>query len=130
LGNNGCGTVFSLIQPAKKGLPWTNQTLHRFTGADGSSPSGALLADGNSIYGGAVTGGINCPSHSTIGCGVIYALTKTADAVSYAGTAYKFEGRQDGATPRGELALSHGQIFPTTQAGGSGQNGTIVMLAP
>ncbi len=47
--NQGCGTVFKLQPPANACqsaiCPWTETVLHRFNGADGAGPVGALVFD-------------------------------------------------------------------------------------
>ena len=56
--NTACGTLFELTPPAAPGGTWTAESLHRFNGADGSTPFGALAmgADG-AFYGTTYYGG-------------------------------------------------------------------------
>jgi uncharacterized protein (TIGR03437 family) len=58
--NSTCGILFSLAPPAVAGGPWTETTLHTFTGGvDGGKPYPALVigTDGT-LYGSTTTGGI------------------------------------------------------------------------
>lgn len=50
---NGRGAVFELSPPAKQGDPWTETTLHDFTGGrDGSTPRASLIfGKGGALYG-------------------------------------------------------------------------------
>ena len=64
-GGFGCGAVFELSPPAKKGGAWTDATLHAFQGgSDGTDPSGYMAFDskgnlyGTTQVGGAGNGGI------------------------------------------------------------------------
>src|SRR5579864_8773542 len=44
VGVNGCGTVYSLLEPSSAGGAWTEMVLHNFTSgpADGALPLGTL----------------------------------------------------------------------------------------
>jgi uncharacterized repeat protein (TIGR03803 family) len=65
----GCGTVFSLSPLGKNG--WMESVVHGFDGADGRSPSGALLdADGILYSTTSVGGTITCSS----GCGTVFQI--------------------------------------------------------
>jgi hypothetical protein len=76
---DGCGTVFELSPPTKRGGGWTETVLYRFTGrSDGSLPEGKLIrdAEGN-LYGTAAKGGdlsvADCTDGTeTTGCGVVF----------------------------------------------------------
>jgi uncharacterized repeat protein (TIGR03803 family) len=56
---SGCGTVFELKPPTKKGGAWTEKILHRFTGGnDGEIPNGGLIFDAKgALYGTTINGG-------------------------------------------------------------------------
>ena len=71
-GHAGDGTVYELSPPAVAGEPWTETTLHNFTGgADGGwAFAGLLMAPSGILYGTASLGGVSgCQEN---GCGVIY----------------------------------------------------------
>jgi uncharacterized repeat protein (TIGR03803 family) len=55
----GCGTAFELRPPTKIGGAWTEEILHRFTGAnDGEGPNGGLIFDARgALYGTTIDGG-------------------------------------------------------------------------
>ena len=56
--NQGCGTIFELLPPAKETGQWTEKMVHVFmNGADGTNPTGGVvLGTDGSLYG-AVNGG-------------------------------------------------------------------------
>jgi uncharacterized repeat protein (TIGR03803 family) len=59
---DGCGTIFHLKPPAsacKSALcPWTETTIHNFTGPDGIGPVGAVIFDqGGNLFGATTSGG-------------------------------------------------------------------------
>src|SRR5271170_6071356 len=48
----GCGMVFQLAPPIKKGGSWTETILHGFSGTDGSQPAGSVIVHANgNLYG-------------------------------------------------------------------------------
>jgi uncharacterized repeat protein (TIGR03803 family) len=50
----GCGSIFELSPPATAGAPWTETTLHTFTGASpdqGLPDSSLILGNGGKLYG-------------------------------------------------------------------------------
>jgi len=114
----GCGTVFRL---ARNG---TFTVLHAFHGgADGEIPQAGLLF--NTVTGnlyGAASGG----SKSGDGDGVVFQISsKTGYTVLH-----RFKGT-DGRTPNGELTFDEtGNIYGTTQAGGSQGFGTAYVMNP
>jgi uncharacterized repeat protein (TIGR03803 family) len=124
--NFGCGTVFKLSPSG------TETVLYRFTGgADGASPTGALVFDSQgNLYGTTPRGGI-VNSNCSVGCGVVFKLTPSgAETVLYS-----FTGGADGASPQGGLAIdSQGNLYGVTADlyyGGSSWNwGTIFEVTP
>jgi uncharacterized repeat protein (TIGR03803 family) len=131
--DSGCGTVFKLSPPAlacKSALcPWPETVLYRFTGGvDGASPTyGDLLFDqAGSLYGTAAYGG---SSNCSNGCGVAFKLTPSNGGWTES-TLYNFTG-PDGATPFGGLTFdAAGNLYGTTESGGSYNYGTIYELTP
>jgi len=131
---SGCGTVFRLAPPAsacKIALcPWTETVLYRFTGqTDGASPTlGDLLLfdQAGSLYGTASLGG---SSNCTQGCGVVFKLTPSNGGWTET-TVYSFTG-PDGAWPFGGLIFdAAGNLYGTTESGGSYNYGAIYELMP
>jgi uncharacterized repeat protein (TIGR03803 family) len=111
----GCGTVFKLDRNEKFTL------LHTFHGrSDGEIPQAGLLlnpVDG-SLYGAASSG-------NKSGKGVIFRISKGKYTV-----VHQFTGT-DGSTPNGEMILDEaGNIYGTTQGGGSHGLGTAFVLSP
>jgi hypothetical protein len=136
-GNVGCGLVYELSPPAKKGGEWTYSILYSFLGGkDGQYPSGNLVFDavgnlyGATIYGGGFQGTCNAPYY--LYCGTVFELSppKTKDGKWKEKVLYSFKGVKsgqdsgDGASPNGGLILdSKGAIYGTTYFGGNNQKG-------
>jgi uncharacterized repeat protein (TIGR03803 family) len=82
----GCGTVYKLIPPLDQGPPWTEETLHEFSGGtDGvnetvNAGGPSLLLLNNNFYGTTEIGGNPnvCvdTGHGNYGCGTVYELTQ------------------------------------------------------
>src|SRR5277367_449262 len=120
----GCGTVFELTPPAKKGDAWTETILYGFSGNDGSQPAGSVLVDakgnlyGTTAYGGS---GTCILLGSNVGCGIVFELSppaKQGGKWTYAAL-YNFRGGKDGQYPRGDLVFdSVGNLYGATVYGG------------
>jgi uncharacterized repeat protein (TIGR03803 family) len=122
------GTVYELTPPSSPGGSWTFNTIYSFTGgpADGSEPFGTPAVDSNGVvYGVTYTGGANS-------YGTVYSLTPPA-TLGGAWTEtilHSFDGT-DGAFPvAGPVLGSTGTLFGSTQAGPSGERGTLYALEP
>jgi len=119
LGFTGCGTVFELSPPAVAGGAWTETILHSFsTPNDGIYPATALVADSlGNLYG---TTGAGGGSGST---GTVFELSPpaTAGGAWTETILHKFNNnRTGGYPPFGSLTLRAGNLYGTTQNGGSG----------
>jgi len=70
----GCGIVFELKPPIKKGGVWGEVRLHDFTtGSDGANPSaGLLIGSGGAIFGTTAFGGGSSACQD--GCGTVFEL--------------------------------------------------------
>ncbi|MGA3008478.1 MAG: choice-of-anchor tandem repeat GloVer-containing protein, partial [Opitutaceae bacterium] len=118
-GSKGDGTVFK-VTPAG-----ALTVLVSFNGTNGACPYAELVqgSDGN-FYGTTSSGGAS-------GNGTVFKLTPAGaltTLVSFAGTP---ENWPDGASPSGGLVLgSDGNFYGTTQAGGSGNSGTVFRMTP
>lgn len=141
LGNNGCGVVAELTEPASGKAPWKLKTLHNFKFTDGEEPGGNLVDHGkNALYGVATFGGSNssaCQKETfhQFGCGVLYELVRKSSDWAWGGAVYKFPGGSHGALPNGELLSYKGKIYGMTADGGStacgnAGCGTIFQLTP
>lgn len=122
-GTDGCGTVFKVTPSGEESV------LHTFqAGSDGAEPLAGLVRDSNgNLYGTASDGG-NAPSCENAGCGVVYEIAPDGTETIL----YTFQGYPtDGEAPEGTLILdSSGNIYGTTEAGGSAGYGTVFKLAP
>jgi len=129
-GTNGDGAVFELKNTGRSSAPSYASTptlLASFSGSNGASPQGALVADANGdLFGVTSSGG-------AIGDGAVFELknTGTASAPSYAAsptTVLSFDGI-DGATPAGGLIIdSSGDLFGVTSKGGANGDGAVFEL--
>jgi uncharacterized repeat protein (TIGR03803 family) len=123
-GTSGYGMVFQLTPTSKEAV------LHDFTGrSDGGYPGGGLVLGANGVlYGAASYSGVLNAS------GVVFQLTPPtggkgawSETVLYTFPAF---GR-DGTTPGSTLALDqNGNLYGTTDFGGSSNCGTVFKLAP
>ncbi len=95
--------------------------LYNFAGGDdGVSPQGALLRDdAGNLYGTTFYGGAS-------NAGIVFGVT----AAGSERVLYSFAGGVDGANPQAGLARdSAGNLYGTTSAGGTANNGTIFKLS-
>jgi uncharacterized repeat protein (TIGR03803 family) len=81
---------------------------------DGNRPVAPLVAVGERLYGTTQYGGVT-NGHCKLGCGVVFAVTKSGSE----SVLYRFKGGSDGAQPLGELANVNGKLIGTTSAGGA-----------
>jgi uncharacterized repeat protein (TIGR03803 family) len=117
-GGHGWGAVYRVAPDGADG--WTFEPLHSFTGPDGATPNGALLAasDG-SLYGTTYTGGAS-------GVGLVFsgAIFRIGAGGEFA-LLHSFSGL-DGARPMaGLIEASDGFFYGTTWGGGSAGVGTV-----
>lgn len=129
-GARGAGTVFKL-SPNRQSLGWTYTILHSFTavpygsGSDGANPYAGLAFDAaGNLYGTTVFGG-------PAGGGTVYKLSPNADGTWTESVIYAFKGGTDGNTPYGGVAFdTAGNLYGTTNSGGTGGRGTVFKLTP
>ncbi|HTU21483.1 MAG TPA: choice-of-anchor tandem repeat GloVer-containing protein, partial [Gemmataceae bacterium] len=123
-GTGGAGTVFELSPNGSGGYNLT--TLHTFTttGSDGTDPVAGLLMDSKgNLYGTTKQGGID-------GDGTVYELSPNGTGGYNYSTIYSFDG-SDGQAPMGGLIMdSKGNLYGTTQLGGTDSSGTVFQLSP
>jgi uncharacterized repeat protein (TIGR03803 family) len=118
-GANGGGTVYEL-SPSTTG--WKFTTLYSFTGGYGGPYNKLSLVNGN-IYGLTEAEGAN-------GYGSVFKLTRADGAWTFTDL-HDFSDGSDGAAPYGSLAVdSAGNIFGTTNEGGSTNQGIIFEITP
>lgn len=119
-GANGQGAAYELV-PSDGG--WTESVLYSFTGGnDGKWPLGGVIFDrSGNLYGTAHLGGEQ-------GFGTVFELTPSETGWTEK-VLYHFEGRSDGANPRGALIFDQsGNLYGTASAGGSYGCGTVFEL--
>jgi uncharacterized repeat protein (TIGR03803 family) len=140
----GCGTVYELSPPAKKGGAWTETVLYSFpTAKQGYLPNGNLVFDSvGNLYGATMFGGgygTSCNDYYQY-CGAVFELSPPAKKGGKwtEKVLHGFKGPTDGANPNGGLIFDgKGAIYGTTSAGGydggdcgAGGCGTVFMLKP
>jgi uncharacterized repeat protein (TIGR03803 family) len=103
-GGSGCGTVFKVAPGG------TETVLYAFTGSDGDTPFGGVIADGaGNLYGTTVFGG-------TMGVGTIFELMP--DGTETVLHSFHLSGG-DGADPEAGLIMDKsGNLYGTTSDGG------------
>jgi uncharacterized repeat protein (TIGR03803 family) len=114
-GTNNVGTVFQMTPSA------VVNTLHSFTGADGSNPPSSLVQGPNgSLYGVTFSGG------NSSSCGTIFRITHGGSFK----TVHTFSGK-DGCNPESALILAtDGNLYGTTRNGGTITAGTVFQITP
>ncbi len=120
------GTVFELTPKAGGG--WTEKVLHSFGGkGDGISPYAGLIFDSSgNLYGTTSSGGSD-------GYGAVFELTPEADGGWTEKLLHSFivNGKNDGYSPVSSLVFdSSGNLYGTTQSGGTYYVGTVFELTP
>src|ERR1019366_3249147 len=124
-GTYGAGTVFELMPVA--GGTWTEQVLHSFSnGADGGDPQAGLIVDtAGNLYGTTVTGG-------TYTYGTVFELTPAAGGTWTETVLHNFNSDgTDGTYPSAGLIFdAAGNLYGTTQDGGTSNSGTVFELSP
>jgi uncharacterized repeat protein (TIGR03803 family) len=126
-GTDGCGTAFELSP--KVGGGWGVKVLHSFdnNGKDGYQTSAPLILDAaGNLYGTTVMGG----SH---GGGTVFELLPKTGGGWTERVLHNFSSSNtaDGAFPYGGLILdAAGNLYGTTQGGGTYNDGTVFKLTP
>jgi uncharacterized repeat protein (TIGR03803 family) len=125
----GCGTVFKL-SPGQNGH-WKETVLHYFADASrGAGPLGTLVFDGAGNLYGTTVGGGKGQQYCGGGCGVVFKMTPNAGGKWKYTVVHYFDG-QNGAGPWGALIVDpKGNLYGTTQYGGSGYAGVAFEITP
>ena len=127
-GGNGCGTVFNLkpppTAPATVFAPWWKTTLYEFTGGtDAANPNGDLVFDrAGNLYG-------STPNGGAYGLGAVYKLTPSNGGWTES-VLYSFSGGSDGQSPSAVVVDAAGNLYGTTETGGTIGCGTVFQLSP
>ncbi len=112
------------------------KTLYRFTGgSDGRRPYAGLIFDqAGNLYGTTTYGGNFTDCDIVGGCGVVFKLTPNSDGSWKESVLHTFcspAGCGDGAGPYGSMIFdAAGNLYGTTEAGGSGTVGAVYELMP
>jgi hypothetical protein len=119
--NPRCGTVFELsLGPDGR---WMEKNLHNFGGDDGATPNGGPIFDSaGNLYGATQYGGPGSCSNGyvTVGCGVVFELRRSPDAVWIEKVLHVLTG-PDGLYPSGALTFdAAGNLYGAAASGGSG----------
>jgi uncharacterized repeat protein (TIGR03803 family) len=122
--NTGGKLGFGSIAAFTLSLAYTS--IYNFQGpgkGDGADPTGALAVDPEDpslfVYGATAAGGAH-------GLGTVFDFSPKTSAES---VLYSFKGGKDGATPAGGVIVDDsGNIYGTTQAGGSNNAGVVFKL--
>jgi uncharacterized repeat protein (TIGR03803 family) len=119
-GGNG-GTVFELT-PA--GDTWILTLLYTFSGGEYCGPHAALTLDAvGDLY-----GTTNCDG--AYSAGNVFKLTNTGNGWAYS-SLHDFTGGADGEYPVSNVSIdTDGNLYGTTQHGGTGAGGVVWMIRP
>jgi len=121
-GFSGCGTVYELT-PSGNG--YTENVIYNFSGPDGEVPAAGLVFDNKGNLFGTTTGG------GSTDAGTVFELTYVPGVGWTERVIYDFPNVDDGGLPQGGLIFdSAGNLYGTTQGGGSGGGGTVFELSP
>ena len=119
--HGGCGTIFRLTRGKLT-------ILHSFTSSEGGGPAGVTKDSSGNLFGATTYGGIGTPTAAcgSQGCGTIFEYSQGHESVLYS-----FLGQPDGNIPNGELLVDGaGNIYGTTESGGTFNHGTVFELSP
>jgi hypothetical protein len=124
----GCGMVFELTPPAKKGGRWTYTVLYAFHAWNGYQPESLVLDREGNLYGTTWGGGRGCGG---FGCGTIFKLLRPVRGKKWKREVLYFfkgvpggSGDGDGAEPIGITFDQEGDLYGITQGGGSCSSGS------
>jgi uncharacterized repeat protein (TIGR03803 family) len=123
----GCGTVFELKPPTKKGSAWTETVLYRFNPVNSGAAepvAGVIFDRSGNLYGTTLGGGNS-------GSGTIFLLAPHSSGKWMERVLYRFQDGTDGSEPGGGVVFdSKGSLYGTTTRGGTWGGGTIFRLRP
>jgi uncharacterized repeat protein (TIGR03803 family) len=122
-----CGAVFKLTR--LQSGQWKETVLYSFKpGGSGAYPSSGVVLDSQgNLYGTTGGGGIGSCAE---GCGVVYKLAPGQGGNWKYTVLHRFTG-PDGAIPGGGLILDNkGNLYGTTELGGTGTLGVVFEITP
>jgi uncharacterized repeat protein (TIGR03803 family) len=128
---DGCGMVFELTPPTTSGGDWTESILwvfygpDGFLGVDGEGPNQLILDASGNLFGTTSGGGAYGP-------GTAFKLTPPSTTSGGDWTEsilWSFGNGTDGSDPQaGVLMDSNGNLYGTTESGGTYEQGTVFKL--
>ena len=127
-GAHNLGVAFRLSPVSGGG--WRETIIHSFTGgADGSDPYGGLIFDSlGNIYGTTYVGADFTTCYPP-GCGVVFKFSPVSGG--WLGTILHTFTGSDGARPAAALIFDpSGNLYGTTNIGGTGFAGTVFEITP
>jgi uncharacterized repeat protein (TIGR03803 family) len=107
---------------------WTEHVLYNFLGqGDGAQPIGGMVFDAaGNLYGTAFTG-----NYLNAEYGTVFELSPTSNGAWTFKTIHTFGDHVDGRAPSGSLTIdSTGNLYGTTQTGGTHDSGTVFEVSP
>ena len=113
-GSSNNGTVFELVPPGAGQTVWSETIIHSFTGLGFSGPYGGVISGANGdLYGSTSTGAVGTG-------GTVFRLTPPAAGKKkwQRKTLWGFPTQASGTFPEGNLLLSNGNLYGTTETGG------------
>lgn len=115
----GCGLIFKLDAAGNETV------LYRFPGGVvGSYPATRLIRDdAGNLYGATSYGG-DLACHSKAGCGTVFKLNPSGEIT----TLHIFTGKADGGISSNLIRDSAGNLYGTTELGGSSNRGIVYKL--
>jgi uncharacterized repeat protein (TIGR03803 family) len=116
------GSVFELARNPISGS-WTETLVYSFAGRDGTNPYGGVILDAaGNLYGTTWSGG-------AYGGGAVFALRPNPDGTWTESLLHSFTGGDDGGSPYAGVTLDlFGNLYGTTNSGGTGRHGTVYRL--
>ncbi|MGA3212722.1 MAG: choice-of-anchor tandem repeat GloVer-containing protein, partial [Terriglobales bacterium] len=126
---SGCGVVYELTPTTS--VPWTESVLYTFDDtSDGGFPDAGVTFDASgNLYSTASQGGTSSACDGAC-FGVVFKLTPASSSPWTESVLYTFTNGTDGNNPlAGVIFDSAGNLYGTTQAGGSGDNGVVFELS-
>jgi len=124
--NHGCGLVFELVPGGGK---WTERILYTFTGgSDGGNSYAPLIFDTAGNLSGTTNSGGNPSCSYSLGCGVVFKLSRGSNGRWTESVPYAFAGGSDGANPVSGLTSDSVHLYGLTQSGGNFEAGVAFEL--
>lgn len=127
----GRGTVFEMSP--KVGGGWSEKAIYSFRRlVDGYGPIGGLVFDASgNLYGTTMNGGANGPCNGAQTCGIVFELSPTKTGAPWKEKILLNFDHTDGQYPEASLTFdSAGNLYGTTNAGGTSSGGVVFELTP